>query len=245
MPAEACWIMPARSISRCETICASAGVSLMVGRNSRERRMATGSHRWNSANLGIPPSRRNAREEDKAARRTLPPSTRRPAFRDIRRAGHSVCAHMRVRFEAVIATLSGCMPAWARRRPRAANPLPRHGTQGSAGIRLEFPGHVVTEARISNGCSFDDCGSPALASLQTRGRQVSGLSRAPLVRNALGTGVAPTSGTRGDWERPAGRPSPIRRWRPLGYGISGNRMERAPMPASPLPQSPVGTLLSI
>src|SRR4028119_2127680 len=40
MPAEGWRTMPARSISRCEAICASAGVSLRVGRKARDRRNA-------------------------------------------------------------------------------------------------------------------------------------------------------------------------------------------------------------
>jgi hypothetical protein len=39
MPAELCRIMPARSISWCDTICASAGVSLSNGRKYRDSRI--------------------------------------------------------------------------------------------------------------------------------------------------------------------------------------------------------------
>ena len=44
MPAEVCRTSPARSISRCEAICASAGVSFMVGMKLRERRIAGSVH---------------------------------------------------------------------------------------------------------------------------------------------------------------------------------------------------------
>ncbi len=40
MPADDWRIIPARSISRCETICASDGVSFNVGRNYWDKRMA-------------------------------------------------------------------------------------------------------------------------------------------------------------------------------------------------------------
>ncbi len=40
MPAEVCRTSPARSISRCEAICASAGVSFSVGTKLWERRIA-------------------------------------------------------------------------------------------------------------------------------------------------------------------------------------------------------------
>src|SRR5664279_4687053 len=43
MPAASCRIMPARSISRCETISASFGVSREIGRKKRVRRIADGS----------------------------------------------------------------------------------------------------------------------------------------------------------------------------------------------------------
>src|SRR5215470_18602588 len=39
MPAASCRIMPARSISRCETISASFGFSFRMGRKNRDRRM--------------------------------------------------------------------------------------------------------------------------------------------------------------------------------------------------------------
>ena len=39
MPAASCRIMPARSISRCETISASFGVSRRIGRKKRDRRI--------------------------------------------------------------------------------------------------------------------------------------------------------------------------------------------------------------
>src|ERR1700686_3084125 len=41
MPAASCRIMPARSISRCETISASFGFSLRMGRKNRDNRMGT------------------------------------------------------------------------------------------------------------------------------------------------------------------------------------------------------------
>jgi hypothetical protein len=41
MPAASCRIMPARSISRCETISASFGFSFRMGRKNRDNRMAT------------------------------------------------------------------------------------------------------------------------------------------------------------------------------------------------------------
>ena len=44
MPAEVCRTRPARSISRCEAICASAGVSFMVGMKLRDRRIAGSVH---------------------------------------------------------------------------------------------------------------------------------------------------------------------------------------------------------
>ena len=56
MPAEVCRTSPARSISRCEAICASAGVSFMVGMKLRERRIAGGSV-WLR---GADPNRRRA-----------------------------------------------------------------------------------------------------------------------------------------------------------------------------------------
>ena len=39
MPAEVCRTSPARSISRCEAICASAGVSFSVGMKPWDRRI--------------------------------------------------------------------------------------------------------------------------------------------------------------------------------------------------------------
>src|SRR5207244_6500667 len=39
MPAASCRIMPARSISRCETISASFGFSFRMGRKNRDNRM--------------------------------------------------------------------------------------------------------------------------------------------------------------------------------------------------------------
>src|SRR5258707_15654649 len=39
MPAASCRIMPARSISRCETISASFGFSFRMGRKNRDSRM--------------------------------------------------------------------------------------------------------------------------------------------------------------------------------------------------------------
>src|SRR4029077_548570 len=39
MPAASCRIMPARSISRCETISASFGFSFRIGRKNRDNRM--------------------------------------------------------------------------------------------------------------------------------------------------------------------------------------------------------------
>src|SRR6266516_6647514 len=42
MPAASWRIMPARSMSRCETISASLGVSRRIGRKYRERRMGGG-----------------------------------------------------------------------------------------------------------------------------------------------------------------------------------------------------------
>src|SRR3954462_10543379 len=39
MPAASCRIMPARSISRCETISASFGFSCRMGRKNRDNRM--------------------------------------------------------------------------------------------------------------------------------------------------------------------------------------------------------------
>ena len=41
MPAASCRIMPARSISRCDTISASFGFSLRMGRKNRDNRMGT------------------------------------------------------------------------------------------------------------------------------------------------------------------------------------------------------------
>src|SRR3974390_1653309 len=41
MPAASCRIMPARSIRRCETISASFGFSLRMGRKNRDNRMGT------------------------------------------------------------------------------------------------------------------------------------------------------------------------------------------------------------
>src|SRR6185295_15788760 len=41
MPADSCRIMPARSISRWETISASFGVSRRIGRKKRDRRIQT------------------------------------------------------------------------------------------------------------------------------------------------------------------------------------------------------------
>src|SRR5271167_1699006 len=41
MPAASCRIMPARSISRCETISASFGFSLRIGRKNRDSRIGT------------------------------------------------------------------------------------------------------------------------------------------------------------------------------------------------------------
>src|SRR5580698_2766084 len=41
MPAASCRIMPARSIRRCETISASFGFSLRIGRKNRDNRMGT------------------------------------------------------------------------------------------------------------------------------------------------------------------------------------------------------------
>src|SRR6185437_2897062 len=41
MPAASCRIMPARSISRCDTISASFGFSLRMGRKNRDSRMGT------------------------------------------------------------------------------------------------------------------------------------------------------------------------------------------------------------
>ena len=41
MPAASCRIMPARSISRCETISASFGFSFRIGRKNRDNRMGT------------------------------------------------------------------------------------------------------------------------------------------------------------------------------------------------------------
>src|SRR5215510_5267138 len=43
MPAASCRIMPARSISRCETISASFGFSFRMGRKNRDNRMGFGS----------------------------------------------------------------------------------------------------------------------------------------------------------------------------------------------------------
>src|SRR3954470_7602799 len=41
MPAASCRIMPARSIRRCDTISASFGFSLRMGRKNRDNRMGT------------------------------------------------------------------------------------------------------------------------------------------------------------------------------------------------------------
>src|SRR5271169_4589699 len=41
MPAASCRISPARSINRCDTISASLGFSLRIGRRKRESRMGT------------------------------------------------------------------------------------------------------------------------------------------------------------------------------------------------------------
>src|SRR5215468_11265330 len=43
MPAASCRIIPARSISRCETISASFGFSFRMGRKNRDNRMGLGS----------------------------------------------------------------------------------------------------------------------------------------------------------------------------------------------------------
>jgi hypothetical protein len=40
MPAASCRIMPARSISRCEAISASFGVSFKIGKKKRDRRIS-------------------------------------------------------------------------------------------------------------------------------------------------------------------------------------------------------------
>src|SRR5579864_8745995 len=67
MPAASCRIMPARSISLCETISASFGVSRKIGRKKRDRRIAGGSESRTvggpseSGSAGKTQGRRNAR----------------------------------------------------------------------------------------------------------------------------------------------------------------------------------------
>ena len=149
-----------------------------------------------------------------------------------------VIRHMRAdpaRLRAAIAAPDGMYPAPAGRRPTAANLPSHHGPQGPTGIRSGLPGPVGTEAGSPNGCSPDDCGSPASAPLQqvpTRSRIAADSSGAerPLPR----TGVAPASGTHWDRTRPAGRPPPIRRWRRLGTARleTGSRGRRRPHPRS-------------
>src|SRR6267142_5748264 len=57
MPAVSCRIMPARSISRCETISASFGFSFRMGRKNRDNRMGTLKESVNHGKSPVKPDR--------------------------------------------------------------------------------------------------------------------------------------------------------------------------------------------
>src|SRR6266481_2227927 len=57
MPAASCRIMPARSISRCETISASFGFSFRIGRKNRDNRMTILRNQWDTGRSTVKPDR--------------------------------------------------------------------------------------------------------------------------------------------------------------------------------------------
>src|SRR3954453_12268070 len=57
MPAASWRIMPARSISRCETISASFGFSFRIGRKNRDNRMTILRNQWDVGRSAVKPDR--------------------------------------------------------------------------------------------------------------------------------------------------------------------------------------------
>src|SRR5215218_9318196 len=57
MPAASCRIMPARSISRCETISASFGFSFRIGRKNRDNLMTALRNQWDVGGDAVKPDR--------------------------------------------------------------------------------------------------------------------------------------------------------------------------------------------